>query len=86
MLQLLLESSADPNIVDEKGETSLFLAVVVGYQDLVKQLLDKGAIFTYDVLIDFLPLVCILLGMAVTWVRGIVGYFLTNWKIVGSNS
>jgi ankyrin repeat protein len=43
LLTLLLESSANVNIPDDKGQTPLHLAACLGIHDVISSLLDRGA-------------------------------------------
>ena len=43
IIDLLLEHGADPNIVDEDGESALLIAANYGYSDVVEKLLEHGA-------------------------------------------
>ncbi|KAF7704251.1 hypothetical protein HF521_021323 [Silurus meridionalis] len=43
MAQLLIEAGADINARDKDGKTSLMIAVLNNYEQLVKLLLDSGA-------------------------------------------
>ena len=43
IVELLLDSGADPNIKNYRGNTALMMASVKGYSDIVRLLLERNA-------------------------------------------
>ena len=48
VVQELLRSGTDPNVVDSRGRTPLYQATDKGHLDVVQELLSKGADFNKD--------------------------------------